>query len=49
MSLYNGDKGRDNRRRRARIKMRERNRELRKSLEPGAAKRPKEAAATRKS
>jgi hypothetical protein len=33
MSLINGDKARDNRKRRARIKMRVKGRELRKALE----------------
>jgi hypothetical protein len=41
MSLNNGDKSRDNRQRRARLKMREKLRELKKTLAVGAEKKPK--------
>lgn len=47
MSLNNGDKARDNRRRRARLKMREKVREIRKSLVSSAEKKPKGKAETR--
>jgi hypothetical protein len=39
MSLNNGDKARDNRRRRARLKQREKVRDIKKSLAPKSAKR----------
>jgi hypothetical protein len=41
MSLHNGDKSRDNRQRKARLKMREKMRELKKTLGVGAEKKPK--------
>jgi hypothetical protein len=41
MSLHNGDKARDNRRRRARLRYRESIRELKKTLAGGTEKKPK--------